>query len=124
MKDMLSRVARSQRFHALILLLLVVVVVGVGRQAATAAAPKADAHALVAAGATLLDVRTPGEFAERHLDGALNVPVDQVHARLGELPADRPIVVYCKSGRRAERAAEVLRKTGYTVHVLGGIDAW
>jgi hypothetical protein len=46
-------------------------------------------------GALLVDVRTPGEFGSGHLRGAVNVPVDQLHAKLGELGAkDAPLVVY------------------------------
>jgi rhodanese-related sulfurtransferase len=47
--------------------------------------------------------------------GALNVPLDALPARLGELPADRLIVVYCASGMRSARAASVLRGAGRTV---------
>lgn len=84
----------------------------------------AEAHRLVSDGATLLDVRTPAEFSSRHLEGAVNVPVDEVGARLEEIPRDRPVVVYCRSGARSARAAEELRAAGYTVHDLGSIDAW
>lgn len=92
--------------------------------AAEASAAPRDAHALVAAGATLLDVRTRAEYDERHLEGALLVPVNEVEARLAEIRTDRPVVVYCRSGARAERAATVLRRSGYDVEVLGSIDAW
>jgi len=76
----------------------------------------------------LLDVRTPGEFREGHLAGALNVPVDEVAARHGVLgvPRDGDIVVYCKSGKRAARARETLQSLGYSnVKLLeGSADAW
>lgn len=84
----------------------------------------AEAHTLVANGATLLDVRTPEEFRSRHLDGALNVPVDEVEARLAEIPRDKPVVVYCQSGARAAAATSVLRAKGYDARNLGGISAW
>ena len=90
----------------------------------TAEAPPRDPHALVAEGATLLDVRTQAEYDARHLEGAVLVPVDQVSGRMGEIPRDRPVVVYCRSGARAERAATVLREAGFDVVVLGGIDDW
>lgn len=83
-----------------------------------------DPHALVAEGATLLDVRTQAEYEERHLEGAVLIPVDQVAARMSEVSRERPVVVYCRSGARAERAAAVLRDSGYDVVVLGGIDDW
>jgi phage shock protein E len=91
---------------------------------AAAQAPPRDPHALVAAGATLLDVRTPEEFSERHLEGAVNIPVDQVEARLAEIPRDRPVVVYCRSGARSMSAARILRRGGYDVEDLGSINEW
>jgi rhodanese-related sulfurtransferase len=91
---------------------------------AAASSRSAEAHRLVSEGATLLDVRTPAEFSSHHVEGALNVPVDQVGARLSEIPRERPVVVYCRSGGRSARAAEELRAAGYTVHDLGGIAAW
>lgn len=76
----------------------------------------------------LLDVRTPAEYGDGHLAGALNVPVDEVAARHGVLgiPHDRELVVYCKSGKRAARARETLQSLGYThVQLLeGSADAW
>jgi rhodanese-related sulfurtransferase len=84
----------------------------------------ARAHQLVDEGAQLLDVRTPGEFASGHPDPAMNIPVDQVDARLAELDRTRPVVVYCQSGRRSAAAAEVLTAAGYTVYDLGGVARW
>ncbi|MDQ0010661.1 rhodanese-related sulfurtransferase [Luteibacter jiangsuensis] len=76
----------------------------------------------------LLDVRTPAEYREGHLAGALNVPVDEVAARHGVLgiPHDRELVVYCKTGKRAARARETLQSLGYThVELLdGSANAW
>jgi phage shock protein E len=76
----------------------------------------------------VLDVRTPAEFAEGHVPGAINVPHDQVEARLDELAAlrDKDVVVYCKSGRRAALALEVLDKHGYTKlrHLDGDMQGW
>lgn len=83
-----------------------------------------EAHRIVAAGATLLDVRTPAEYGGRHIEGAVNIPVDEVRARLSEIPRDKPVVVYCQSGGRSAAAASTLREAGYEVHDLGPIDAW
>jgi len=85
------------------------------------------AHRLVASGAVLVDVRTPEEFAARHIDGAINVPVDALESRLADVSKDtsKPIVVYCGSGRRAGRAKQILVDHGYSqVTNLGGIDDW
>jgi len=83
-----------------------------------------DAKSLVAAGATLVDVRSPEEFAEKHVDGARNIPVGDIESRLSELPKDHPVVVYCRSGMRAARAASALRAAGFTAYNMGGVDAW
>ncbi|MDQ3033063.1 MAG: rhodanese-like domain-containing protein [Myxococcota bacterium] len=86
--------------------------------------PGAEARAKVDAGALLLDVRTPAEFASSALPGATNVPVHQLASRLGELPRDRPIVVYCASGMRSSSAASFLRRRGLEVYDLGPGSAW
>ncbi len=86
----------------------------------------AQARALVAAGATLVDVRTPAEFADAHVPGAINVPVEQLGGRLGDLGrTDRELVLYCRSGSRSSHAARQLRAAGFTkVHDLGPMSAW
>jgi len=101
---------------------------------APAATPLIDADELLSlqqAKATdllLLDVRTPGEFAAGHVPGAINIPHDQLASRLAELPAsrDKPLVVYCRTGRRAVLAEEVLRQGGYTHvrHLQGDMLGW
>lgn len=74
----------------------------------------ATALSLAAAGARLVDVRTPQEFADGRVAGAVNVPFDEVMRRLAEVgPSDAPIVLYCRSGRRSAIAAEALRERGY-----------
>ncbi len=83
-----------------------------------------QAKALVAEGATLLDVRTPQEYEKRHIEEARLVPHDQVSDYLDEIPKSQPVVTYCRSGRRAAAAAEQLRRRGYEVYELGGIDDW
>ena len=80
----------------------------------TAESLSQKARAMVAVGATLLDVRTPEEFREGHLPGALNIPVQELPKRLSEVgPPGTPVVVYCKAGARAASAAELLRHAGY-----------
>lgn len=72
----------------------------------------ADARQLVQAGARLVDVRTPGEFAAGHIPGAINVPVQQLDTRMSELqPKETAIVVYCRSGRRSGNAARMLKSS-------------
>ncbi|MEW5742762.1 MAG: rhodanese-like domain-containing protein [Myxococcota bacterium] len=77
--------------------------------------------------AFLLDVRTPEEFAEGHIAGATNIPVQVLESRLSALPAkkDQDIVVYCRSGARSARAKAMLEAAGFTkVHDLGGMSNW
>ena len=76
----------------------------------------------------ILDVRTPAEFAAGHVPGARNVSHDQLPTRLAELAGlrDKPVVLYCRSGRRTLLAAETLRNAGFTrlLHLQGDYLAW
>ena len=85
-----------------------------------------DAKRMVEQGALLLDVRTPAEYAGGHLRGAVNIPVQELAARLAEVGVkDRPIVVYCRSGHRSSNATDMLRGAGFTqVHDLGAMSRW
>ena len=76
----------------------------------------------------VLDVRTPAEFAEGHVPGAINIPNGELAARVAEL-ADakgRDIVVYCRSGVRAAQALDVLDKAGFKrlFHLQGDYNRW
>lgn len=67
----------------------------------------------------ILDVRTPGEFADGHLDRAQNIPVDQVSANVSKIETlaggkDQPIIVYCRSGNRSGIASKTLQSSGFT----------
>jgi rhodanese-related sulfurtransferase len=83
-----------------------------------------EARVLVGRGALLVDVRSPGEYSAGHLDGAVNLPVGEIANRLTELPRDRSVIVYCRSGVRSARAARTLRAAGFTVRNLGGMSEW
>jgi NADPH-dependent 2,4-dienoyl-CoA reductase/sulfur reductase-like enzyme/rhodanese-related sulfurtransferase len=78
----------------------------------------------VAAGATLLDVRTPAEYAGGHIAGSLNLPIDELAARSSEIP-DGDLIVYCQSGQRSHTAATMLNGTRPGVLNLdGGYRTW
>jgi glyoxylase-like metal-dependent hydrolase (beta-lactamase superfamily II)/rhodanese-related sulfurtransferase len=96
-------------------------------QARTATLPPRDLHALQAQGAAplLLDVRTALEFEGERIDSAVNIPLDQLDARLDELPEQAEVVVVCRTGVRATVAAEALARGGRQARVLeGGVLAW
>jgi len=78
----------------------------------------AEIQAAVDAGAVILDVRSPAEFAGGHLPGARNVPVGQVGGVMAELKG-QTVIVYCASGARSARAAGKLRSGGVNVLDLG-----
>jgi len=63
----------------------------------------------------VLDVRTREEYAAGHVDTAINLPHDELERRLGEIPGDKSgeIVVYCRSGKRAKIAEQILIDSGY-----------
>jgi phage shock protein E len=76
----------------------------------------------IAAGATVVDVRSEAEFGGGAHRGAINVPLQELSARLDRIPRDRPVVVYCASGARSAMAARILRKAGYAdVSNAGGL---
>jgi rhodanese-related sulfurtransferase len=74
---------------------------------------------------TVLDVRTPAEFAEGHVPGAVLIPLQELEARIKEVP-DGAINVICRSGNRSKTASDILLKNGRTDvrNVLGGTLAW
>jgi len=82
--------------------------------------PIADWKQLNADCALLVDVRDPDEFAEGHVPGAINLPLIQVRHRLGELPRDREIWLYCGVGQRAYYATRALHQNGFRVKNLPG----
>lgn len=83
-----------------------------------------EARKWVSEGAVLLDVRTPAEYAEGHLPGAINIPVQELEARTNELPKGSRIVVYCRSGARSARAKSLLEAKGFKVLDLGPMSAY
>lgn len=84
--------------------------------------PATEALELIADGARIIDVRTPEEFEEGHLEGAVNIDVQEAdfRERVSELPQDASYVVYCASGRRAVGAVEQMAELGFADVVNGG----
>ncbi len=92
--------------------------------ASAVASERADtAWQLIESGALLVDVRTPSEFAQGHLDNAINIPLDLVATGFNDIAKDRSIVVYCRSGNRSGMAMQSLIKQGFiNVHNGGGLS--
>jgi len=77
-------------------------------------------HELRRKGALILDVRSPGEFAQGHVKGARNIPLGTLRDRLGDLDKDKPILACCASGARSASARSILLKAGFKeVHNVG-----
>ena len=69
---------------------------------------------------TLLDVRTAGEYSRGHLRGFINIPVDHLRERLGELDRFRPVYVICQSGLRSYIACRILEGAGFEAFNFSG----
>jgi hydroxyacylglutathione hydrolase len=122
MKNTMANITRG------LLVLTVVVCSILAAQPAPGLSPAA-ADSLIKADTTvvLLDVRTKGEFEGElgHLKSAVLIPIDTLEHRLGDLPGDRTILVYCRSGRRSAIGTQLLRSKGYRAFNLeGGILRW
>ncbi len=74
----------------------------------------------------LLDVRQPEELEIACIPGALNIPLNELASRIGELEKTRPTVAFCHHGVRSEMAVRLLQRNGFAdfAHLNGGIDAW
>jgi rhodanese-related sulfurtransferase len=69
---------------------------------------------------TLLDTRTAGEYAGGHIDGYVNIPVDELRERLNELEPSKPVYVICQSGLRSYIACRILAQNGFDCYNLSG----
>jgi rhodanese-related sulfurtransferase len=90
-------------------------------------APDLNTEIASGEGLIIVDIRTPQEFAEGHIEGALNIPVTELLANLSQLPDKAAkIVVLCKSGHRGAMALMALRMLGYSDvrNLAGGMSAW
>jgi len=78
----------------------------------------------IAAGARIIDVRSPAEFKDGAYTGAINIPLSILPVRMNELePRDKPIVLYCASGARSGQGARLLKASGFSdVINAGGLD--
>jgi NADPH-dependent 2,4-dienoyl-CoA reductase/sulfur reductase-like enzyme/rhodanese-related sulfurtransferase len=82
--------------------------------------PQIDVEYVLTQKPYLLDVRTPEEFSAGHFPDAINIPVDELRARIDELPGDQQIAVYCQVGQRGYLATRILRQRGFNAVNVGG----
>ena len=85
-----------------------------------------EAHEKYQAGAFVLDVRTQEEWDEYHAPNTTLIPLDQLVARLNEIPRDREIVVVCRSGNRSQQGRDILLEAGFkqVTSMTGGLNEW
>ncbi len=81
---------------------------------------KTDLQSIINNGAFLADVRTPGEFAEGHVKGSVNIPLDRVAAELEKFKNKKYIIVFCRSGGRSGMAKSILEQNGFINVINGG----
>lgn len=85
-----------------------------------------DAYTLYQKDAFVLDVRTQEEWNEYHAPNTTLIPLDQLPARLNEVPHDRQIVVVCRSGNRSQQGRDILLSAGFkqVTSMTGGLNEW
>ena len=111
----------------IILVILAIIVVFVLYRRFTAVRISgSDARSLIAEGAMLVDVRSPGEFSGGHIEGAISIPIQELAGRTEELgDTSSPIILYCQSGARSAMAKRLLESKGFTdVHNMGSMGSW
>ena len=85
-----------------------------------------EAYTRYQSGAFVLDVRTQEEWNEYHAPNTTLIPLDQLPARLNEVPKDKEIVVVCRSGNRSQEGRDILLNAGFTqvTSMKGGLNEW
>lgn len=82
--------------------------------------PKVDLAILIHEGATIVDVRTKGEFQGGHARGSVNIPLDQLQKQHHKINKNKPVITCCASGMRSAAAKGVLKSAGFTEVYNGG----
>lgn len=75
--------------------------------------PKPDLGAVIAKGAVIVDVRTPGEYAGGHIKGSVNIPLDGLQGQLQKLKKEKAVITCCASGMRSSSARRILLANGF-----------
>ena len=76
--------------------------------------------------AIIIDVRTPGEYQDGHIPGVVNIPLDELEKRIGEIPKDKKVVLICRTGNRSAQGTKLLRSKGFNnvYNSTGGMSTW
>jgi rhodanese-related sulfurtransferase len=120
----------TQIAFLLFVALVVFLLLQVGNRGATNAMPRdisvSDAYNLYQNSAFVLDVRTVEEWNEFHVPNTTLIPLDQLSARVNEVPRDRQIVVVCRSGNRSQQGRDILLNAGFgqVTSMTGGLSEW
>lgn len=115
---------------ALVILIAVVLVTQLGSPQETSTLPAeisvAQANEKYENNTFFLDVRTQEEWNDFHIPETTLIPLDQLPARVNELPKDQEIVIVCRSGNRSAQARDFLRQAGFdqTTSMAGGVSQW
>jgi len=119
----------SVQIMMLVILVIVIYLIAVGG-GGSASLPRElsaeQAYQKYQAGAFVLDVRTQEEWNEYHAPNTTLIPLDQLQARMSELPRDKEIVVVCRSGNRSQQGRDILLSGGFTqvTSMAGGVTQW
>ncbi len=83
--------------------------------------PKVDFKELIKNGATIIDVRSKGEYQGGHIKGSVNIPLQNLESGIAKIKKDKPVITCCASGMRSASATGILKSNGFTeVHNGGG----
>jgi len=111
---------------ALVIFLILQMGGGNGNSTLASTISVGEAYEMYQNGAFVLDVRTQEEWNEYHAPNTTLIPLDQLPARLNEVPRDRQIVVVCRSGNRSQEGREILLDAGFeqVTSMAGGLSEW
>lgn len=115
---------------AILIIVLGIIFIDRSSQAAISSLPAeisvSETAKMQDAGAFILDVREPSEWAQGHIEGAVLIPLGELAGRLNEIPKDQRIVVVCRSGNRSARGRELLLNSGFdrVTSMTGGMNQW
>jgi len=115
---------------AAVAVIAVVAVILISRKPAAEPSPNeisiSQAHEKYQQGVFFLDVRTQAEWDSYHIPNTTLIPLEQLGARVNEVPQDREVVVVCRTGNRSKTGRDLLVQAGYdqVTHMSGGVNAW